>query len=93
MTLDDVNGEPLGLVSLDEPYSERRPTPEHLRLLEVICSYAEQALRNARRSRRLEHERAILARIAEISPKISSCGSRQELYRLVASAVVARARV
>ena len=53
VTLDDADGEPLGLVSLDEPYTERRPTPEHLRLLEVICSYAEQALRNARRSRRL----------------------------------------
>jgi diguanylate cyclase (GGDEF)-like protein len=88
VTLDDANGEPLGLVSLDEPYTERRPTPEHLRLLEVICSYAEQALRNARRSRRLQQERTILARIAEISPQISSCGSREELYGLVASAVV-----
>ena len=88
MTLDDADGEPLGLVSLDEPYTERRPTPEHLRLLEVICSYAEQALRNARRSRRLQHERMILSRIAEISPQISSCGSREELYRLLASTIV-----
>jgi diguanylate cyclase (GGDEF)-like protein len=88
VTLDDADGELLGLVSVDEPYTERRPTPEHLRLLEVICSYATQALRNARRSRRLEHERVILTRIAEISPKISSCGSREQLYRLLASTIV-----
>ena len=88
VTLDDANGEPLGLVSLDEPYTERRPTPEHLRLLEVICSYAEQALRNARRSRRLGHERTILARIAEVSPQISSCATREELYELLAAALV-----
>ena len=62
-----------GLVSLDEPHTERRPTPEQLCLLEVICSYATQALRDARRSRRRVNERAILSRIAEISPRISSC--------------------
>jgi GAF domain-containing protein len=88
VTLDDADGEPLGLVSLDEPHTERRPTPEHLRLLEVICAYAEQALRNAARSRRLQHERTILAAIAEISPRISSCSSREELYGLLASAIV-----
>jgi diguanylate cyclase (GGDEF)-like protein len=88
VTLDDANGEPLGLVSLDEPYTERHPTPEHLRLLGVICSYAEQALRNAQRARRLSDERTILARIAEISPRIASCRSREELHGLVASAVV-----
>ena len=88
VTLDGANGEPLGVVSLDEPYTERRLTPEHLRLLEVICAYAEQALRNAERSRRLQHERTILAGIAEISPRISSCGSREELYGLLASAIV-----
>jgi hypothetical protein len=88
VTLDDADGEPLGLVSLDEPNTERRPTIEQLRLLEVICSYAEQALRAARRSRRLRHDRAILTRIGEISPKLSGCGSRQELYALVGSAVV-----
>jgi diguanylate cyclase (GGDEF)-like protein len=88
VTLNDGNGEPLGLVSLDEPYTERRPTAEHLRLLEVICAYAEQALRNAARARRLQHERTILAGIAEISPRISSCGSREELYGLLAMAIV-----
>lgn len=56
VTLDDADDEPLGLVSLDEPDTERRPTPEQLCLLKVICSYAEQALRTARRSQRLEHE-------------------------------------
>ncbi len=88
VTLDDADGEPLGLVSVDEPDTERRPTTEQVCLLEVICSYAEQALRTARRSRRLEHERGILTQINEISPRISRCDSRHELYRLVSSAVV-----
>jgi hypothetical protein len=57
VTLDDADAEPLGLVSLDEPETERRPTTEQLCLLELICSYAEQALRTTRRSQRLEYER------------------------------------
>jgi hypothetical protein len=88
VTLDDADGGPLGLVSLDEPDTERRPTTEQLWLVEVICSYAEQALRSAERSRRLAHERAILTQITEIAPKISRCGSRHELYGLVSSGVV-----
>jgi hypothetical protein len=88
VTLDDADGEPLGLVSLDEPDTERRPTTEQLWLLEVICSYAEQALRSAERSQRLADERAILTRITEIAPEISRCVSRQELYGLVSSGVV-----
>jgi hypothetical protein len=88
VTLDDADGGPLGLVSLDEPYTERRPTPEHLRLLEVICAYAEQALRNAVRSRRIQHERTILGRIAEISPQLSGCDSRPALHGRLTSAIV-----
>jgi hypothetical protein len=88
VTLDDADGEPLGLVSLDEPDTERRPTTEQLWLLEVICAYAEQALRSAERSQRLAGERTILTRITEIAPKISRCTSRRELYELVSSGIV-----
>ena len=85
--LDDIDGEPLGVVSLDEPYTERRPTPTQVRLVEVICAYAEQALRNARRCQQLQHERATLAKVAAVSPRISSCDSRPALYGLLASAI------
>jgi hypothetical protein len=88
VTLNDADGEPLGLVSVDEPYTERRPTSEHLRLLALICSYAEQALRTHRRSRRLQHAHGILTRIAKISPQFCNCGSRQELYGLMTTALV-----
>ena len=88
VTLNDADGQPLGLVSLDEPNSERRPTTEQLCLLEVICAYAEQALRSAARSRRLTRQRVTLTRIAEIAPEISRCSSRPELYGLVSSGVV-----
>ena len=81
MTLDDADGEPLGLVSLDEPDTERRPTTEQLSLVEVICSYAEQALRSAQRSQRLAHQRAILTHITEIAPEISRSGSRRAAIR------------
>jgi diguanylate cyclase (GGDEF)-like protein len=88
VTLVDTDGEPLGLVSLDEPHTHRRPTPEHLKLLRVICSYAEQALRNARRAKRIEHERRILAQITEVSPQITSCASQDDLFRQLTAAIV-----
>jgi diguanylate cyclase (GGDEF)-like protein len=81
--LEDIDGEPLGLVSVDDPYSGMRPTDRELQRLRLICLYVEQALRTASRTRRNEEDTRMLARLSEVSPQLSECGDRRELYRLV----------
>ena len=89
MLLEDVDGEPLGLLSLDEPISGLRPTDGDLQMLRVICLYVEQALRTAKRARQNEEDKRMLARLSEISPQMSKCGDRRELYRLVGDTITA----
>jgi diguanylate cyclase (GGDEF)-like protein len=89
MLLEDVDGEPLGLLSVDEPISGLRPTDGELQMLRLICLYVEQALRTAKRTRRSEEDKRMLARLSEISPEMSRCNERRELYRLVGATVTA----
>ncbi len=89
MMLEDVDGEPLGLLSADDPVSGMRPTDADLQMLRVICLYVEQALRTAKRARQNEEEKRMLARLSEISPQMSECSDRRELYRLVGATVTA----
>jgi diguanylate cyclase (GGDEF)-like protein len=89
MLLEDVDGEPLGLLSVDEPTSGRRPTDGDLQMLRVVCLYVEQALRTAKRVRQDEEDKRMLARLSEVSPQMSECTDRRELYRLVGATVTA----
>jgi diguanylate cyclase (GGDEF)-like protein len=89
MLLEDVDGEPLGMLSVDEPVSRLRPTDGDLQMLRVICLYVEQALRTAKRARENEEDKRMLARLSEISPQMSICSDRRELYRLVGATVTA----
>jgi diguanylate cyclase (GGDEF)-like protein len=89
MLLEDVDGEPLALVSVDEPISRMRPTDRELQMMRVICLYVEQALRTAKRVRQNEEDKRMLARLSEISPQMSQCSDRRELYRLLGATVTA----
>jgi diguanylate cyclase (GGDEF)-like protein len=81
--LSDAVGEPLGFVSIDEPASGRRPTDAELNLVTVICSFAEQALRMARRVAGAERDNQLLAELSEISPALSACTTIEQLQELV----------
>jgi diguanylate cyclase (GGDEF)-like protein len=87
--LEDVDGEPLGLLSVDEPISRLRPTDGEVRLLRAICLYVEQALRTAKRTRQNAEHTRMLARLSEISPQMSECLDRRELYRLLGDTITA----
>jgi DNA-binding transcriptional MerR regulator/GAF domain-containing protein len=87
VALRDDDDEPLAIVSMDEPRSGRRPTDADLRLLHAICAYAEQALRTARRGQQAQDDRHLLARLSEISPKLSTCNSRPQLHDLVVETI------
>ncbi|MFZ0386473.1 MAG: GGDEF domain-containing protein [Solirubrobacteraceae bacterium] len=89
MLLEDVDGEPLGLLSVDEPNSGMRPTEGDVRLLRAICRYVEQALRTAKRTRQNAEHTRMLARLSEVSPQMSECLDRRELYRLLGSTITA----
>jgi diguanylate cyclase (GGDEF)-like protein len=89
MQLDDVDGEPLGLLSVDEPVSGMRPDDDELLLLRTIGLHVEQALRTAKRSRQNAEDKRMLARLSEISPQMSKCVDRRELYRLVGETITA----
>ena len=89
MLLEDVDGEPLGLLSVDDPTSGMRPTAADLQLLGALCLYVQQALRTAKRARRDEDDTRMLVRLSEISPQLSECRDRRELYRLVGATITA----
>jgi diguanylate cyclase (GGDEF)-like protein len=87
--LEDVDGEPLGLFSVDEPISGMRPTDGEVRRLRAICLYVEQALRTAKRTQQNAEHTRMLARLSEISPQMSECLDRRELYRLLGATITA----
>jgi len=89
MLLEDVDGEPLGLFSVDEPISGMRPTDGEVRRLRAICLYVEQALRTAKRTQQNAEHTRMLARLSEISPQMSECLDRRELYRLLGATITA----
>ena len=89
MALQNGDGQPLGLVSLEEPVSGLRPSDDDLRRLRVIASYAEQVLRTAMGAEQVESDRRMLARLSEVSTRLSECGDREHLYRLLADTVTA----
>jgi GAF domain-containing protein len=87
VALNDADGEPLVIVSIDEPRTGRRPTDADLHVVHAICAYAEQALRAARRGQQAYDDRRLLARLSDVSPKLSACHSRQELRDLVVETI------
>ncbi len=89
MLLQDADGEPLGLLSVDEPLSGMRPSDDEVHLLRTICLHVEQALRTAKRTRQNAEDTRMLARVSEISPQMSKCLDRRELYRLVGDTITA----
>jgi diguanylate cyclase (GGDEF)-like protein len=58
-------------------------------MMRVICLYVEQALRTAKRVRQNEQDKRMLARLSELSPQMSQCSDRRELYRLLGGTVTA----
>jgi diguanylate cyclase (GGDEF)-like protein len=86
--LSDTRGAPIGVLSLDEPWSGRRPTEHDLHLIRVICSHAEQALVSTRRAEATSEHQRILSLLLETSPRFSACSTPGELFELAGRTVV-----
>jgi diguanylate cyclase (GGDEF)-like protein len=86
--LSDSDGQPLALVSVDEPVSGRRPGEDDLRLLRAICSHTEHGLESARRAERTAENQRMLSLLLEVSPALTACSSTAELLNLAGETVV-----
>jgi hypothetical protein len=87
LPLADADG-PLGLVSLDEPHSGRRPSPAQLALIGVIGAFAAQALATARRTASAARDERVLSRTADAGRRLHGCGSSGELADRIAAEIV-----
>jgi diguanylate cyclase (GGDEF)-like protein len=86
--LRDSKGEPLGILSIDDPRSGRMPDDSELRLLRAICSHAEQSLENAQASAQTERHRNRMTQLLEASARFSECRSFQEVLQTACEALV-----
>jgi sugar diacid utilization regulator/GAF domain-containing protein len=87
VALADTAGAPLGLLSVDEPASGRRPTDNELRFLRAICSHAEQALETARRQQEAATNDRLNTYMPAASAQISACETDAELWSVVGATI------
>jgi diguanylate cyclase (GGDEF)-like protein len=86
--LRDSKGQPLGILSIDEPRSGRMPDLSELRLLRAICSHAEQSLENAHASAQTERHRDRMTKLLGASTRFSECKSYREVLETACEALV-----
>lgn len=83
----DQDGELLGIISVDEPLSGRRPTDEELELLVALADHAALALEEAREAAEAaRHQRALEALLA-VSSRITSETASDEILRRVCTGI------
>lgn len=86
--LRDSKGEPLGILSIDEPRSGRMPDLSELRLLRAICSHAEQSLENAQASAQTQRHRDRMAILLEAATRFSECRTYREVLETACEALI-----
>lgn len=86
--LRNSRGEPLGILTVDEPRTGRTPDLDDLRLLRAICSHAEQSLENAHDSSQTERHRHRLTQLLEASERFSQCHSHHEVFETACEALI-----
>lgn len=86
--LRDSKGEPLGILSIDEPRSGFMPDLNELRLLRAICSHAEQSLENAHSSAQTEQHRRRLTQLLGASSRFSECKSHRQILETACEVLI-----
>lgn len=88
--LRNSKGEPLGILSIDEPRSGKMPDSSELRMLRAICSHAEQSLENAQDSAQAERVQNRMTQLLGASKRLSECQSHREVLVTACEALVPR---
>ncbi|MGI8713235.1 MAG: diguanylate cyclase [Solirubrobacteraceae bacterium] len=86
--LRDSSGAILGNLCVDDPVSGRRPTDGDLRLLRAICSHAEHALDNVRRTARAAEMAGFQARLLVASSSLTASVTTPALLQTVCETIV-----
>jgi diguanylate cyclase (GGDEF)-like protein len=85
--LTDTNGELLGVVSVDEPETGRRPSDDALDALVTIARHAALALRIAQDTANdVEHQR-MLERVLEVSARLAEAEDTEEILQAVCDGI------
>jgi diguanylate cyclase (GGDEF)-like protein len=85
--LHDTNGELLGVVSVDEPETGRRPTDDELDALVAIARQAALALRIAQDTANDARHQRMLERILEVSARLAQAEHTEEVLQAVCDGI------
>ena len=79
-------GHVLGILSIDEPVSGRRPRDEELDVLVALAAHGAQAIEAAREASSAARHREALEQLMRVSARLSSNASTEEILRAVCEA-------
>ncbi len=81
--LEDSEGHVLGIFSVGEPRSGRRPTPEEIDVLVALAGNAAIAIETAQQAARTARHRAGLEQLLEVSSTLTAAGSTDAILSTV----------
>jgi diguanylate cyclase (GGDEF)-like protein len=82
-----ADGEPLGILSVDEPESGRRPTDDELDVLVSLAEHAALAVQAAQEAAVGARHRAALEQLLEVSSQLAGTGPIEPLLQAVCDAI------
>jgi diguanylate cyclase (GGDEF)-like protein len=88
--LTGTRGQPLGILSVDEPASGRRPTDEELEVLVTVAQHVALAIEDKQEDERLARHRAALEHLLQVSSRLSETLHVETIFQSVCD-VIARA--
>jgi diguanylate cyclase (GGDEF)-like protein len=83
----DQNGNLLGIISVDEPTSGRRPDDDELAVLVAIADHAALALEEAKEARDAQRHQRALEELLAVSSRITGETSSDEILRRVCTGI------
>ena len=87
VTMRDQQGNLLGIISVDEPVSGRRPTDEELDVLVALTDHAALALEEAREGADSARHQRALEELLDVSSRITGETSTTEILRRVCTGI------
>jgi diguanylate cyclase (GGDEF)-like protein len=83
----DNEGEPIGILSVDEPMSGRRPSDDAIDGLVTVAGFAGLAIAQAQEAARVAEHRAALEHLLAVSSQIADARSSDVVHRAVCNGI------
>src|SRR3989442_5935986 len=81
------DGALLGVLSVDEPRSGRKPSGDEIDVLVAVADHAALAVQSAREAAAAQRHRDALERLLEVSTRLAGTGQTHDLLQLVCDAI------